>query len=182
VFRTSDRGWAVKTKDLIPSGAPVCEYIGKLQRTGEMDKVASNEYIFEIDCEQTIKGIGGRERRLGVASGSESGSVVDSELEAADESDPEFCIDAGSIGNVARFINHSCDLNLFVQCVVRSHHDIKLARIVLVAAENIPPKQELTYDYGYALDSVVDENGMVKTLTCHCGTSNVATDCISLPT
>nr|GFD05969.1 histone-lysine N-methyltransferase, H3 lysine-9 specific SUVH4-like isoform X1 [Tanacetum cinerariifolium] len=117
VFRTSDRGWAVKTKDLIPSGAPVCEYIGKLQRTGEMDKVASNEYIFEIDCEQTIKGIGGRERRLGVASGSESGSVVDSELEAADESDPEFCIDAGSIGNVARFINHSCDLNLFVQCV-----------------------------------------------------------------
>lgn len=26
-----------------------------------MDKVASNEYIFEIDCEHTIKGIGGRE-------------------------------------------------------------------------------------------------------------------------
>nr|GFB32680.1 histone-lysine N-methyltransferase, H3 lysine-9 specific SUVH4-like [Tanacetum cinerariifolium] len=99
------------------------------------------------------------------------GSVVDSELEAADESDPEFCIDARSIGNVARFINHSCDPNLFVQCVVSSHHDIKLARIVLVAAENIPPKQELTYDYGYALDSVGDENGMVKTLTCHCGTS-----------
>nr|GEX16385.1 histone-lysine N-methyltransferase, H3 lysine-9 specific SUVH4-like [Tanacetum cinerariifolium] len=31
--------------------------------------------------------------------------------------------------------------------------------------------QELTYDYGYALDSVVDENGVVKTLTCQCGTS-----------
>nr|GEV50952.1 histone-lysine N-methyltransferase, H3 lysine-9 specific SUVH4 [Tanacetum cinerariifolium] len=152
-----------------------------------MDKVASNEYIFEIDCEQTIKGIGGREvsidysfyceqtiiflkfqRRLGVASGSESGSVVDSELEAADESDPEFCINAGSIGNVARFIKHSCDPNLFVQCVVSSHHELKLARIVLVAAANIPPKKELTYDYGYSLDSVVDENGMVKTLTQSC--------------
>ncbi|PWA82982.1 SU(VAR)3-9-4-like protein (chloroplast) [Artemisia annua] len=206
VFRTSDRGWAVKTRDFIPSGAPVCEYIGKLKRTSEMDKVASNEYIFEIDCEHTIKGIGGRERRRGDISGSDvdtqlenvaadendpdiSGSDV-TELEnvAADENDPDFCIDAGSIGNVARFINHSCDPNLFVQCVVSSHHDLKLARIVLVAAENIYPKQvwtaankrnllfvclnqELTYDYGYALNSVVDENDIVKTLTCRCGTS-----------
>nr|GFA81351.1 histone-lysine N-methyltransferase, H3 lysine-9 specific SUVH4 isoform X2 [Tanacetum cinerariifolium] len=132
VFRTSDRGWAVKTKDLIPSGAPVCEYIGKLQRTSEMDK-----------------------RRLGAGFAKSKNVAVDEK-----ESEPEFCIDAGSIGNVARFINHSCDPNLFVQCVVSSHHELKLARIVLVAAENIPPKKELTYDYGYALDSVVDENGM----------------------
>ncbi|GKB52943.1 histone-lysine N-methyltransferase, H3 lysine-9 specific SUVH4 isoform X1, partial [Tanacetum coccineum] len=162
VFRTSDRGWAVKTRDFIPSGAPVCEYIGNLQRTSEMDKVTSNEYIFEIDCEQTIKGIGGRERRLGAGSVKSENVAVDEK-----ESEPEFCIDAGSIGNVARFINHSCDPNLFVQCVVSSHHELKLARIVLVAAENIPPKKELTYDYGYALNSVVDENNMVKTLTCH---------------
>lgn len=66
---------------------------------------------------------------------------------AAEENDPEFCIDAGSVGNVARFINHSCDPNLFVQCVVNSHHDLKLARIVLVAAENIPPKQVNLYSF-----------------------------------
>ncbi|GJY97085.1 histone-lysine N-methyltransferase, H3 lysine-9 specific SUVH4 isoform X1 [Tanacetum coccineum] len=166
VFRTSDRGWAVKTKDFIPSGAPLCEYIGQLRRQREMDKVDNNEYIFEIDCEQTIKEIGGRERRLGAGS-------VKSENVAADEkeSEPEFCIEAGSVGNVARFINHSCDPNLFVQCVVSSHHDLRLARIILVASDNIPPNQELTYDYGYALDSVVDENGNVQKLTCHCGTS-----------
>lgn len=61
----------------------------------------------------------------------------------SDENVPEFCIDAGSIGNFARFINHSCEPNLFVQCVLSSHHDIKLARVVLFAADNIPPLQVL---------------------------------------
>lgn len=57
------------------------------------------------------------------------------------ESEPEFCIDAGSYGNVARYINHSCEPNLFVQCVLSSHHDVRLARVVLFAADNIPPLQ-----------------------------------------
>lgn len=55
------------------------------------------------------------------------------------ESAPEFCLDAGVSGNVARFINHSCQPNLFVQCVLSTHHDIKLARVMLFAADNIPP-------------------------------------------
>lgn len=134
------------------------------------------------------------------------------------EEEPEFCMDAGSFGNVTRFINHSCEPNLFVQCVLSSHHDPRLARIVLFAAEDIPPmqvellltltlsicssslclimkelkriscffvipvapcglinliwcfKQELTYDYGYALDSVIGSDGKVKTMPCYCGT------------
>ena len=55
------------------------------------------------------------------------------------ESGPEFCIDAGTSGNVARFINHSCEPNLYVQCVLSSHHDARLARVVLFAADNIFP-------------------------------------------
>jgi euchromatic histone-lysine N-methyltransferase len=55
--------------------------------------------------------------------------------------DPEFCIDAGSFGNVSRFINHGCAPNLFVQCVLSNHLDVKLARVVLFAAKDIPPYQ-----------------------------------------
>lgn len=58
-----------------------------------------------------------------------------------DESESEFCIDAGSYGNVTRFINHSCQPNLFVQCILSTHHDIRLARIVLFAADDILPMQ-----------------------------------------
>lgn len=59
--------------------------------------------------------------------------------EEVSENAPEFCIDAGLYGNVARFINHSCEPNLFVQCVLSSHHDIRLARVLLFTADDIPP-------------------------------------------
>jgi euchromatic histone-lysine N-methyltransferase len=55
--------------------------------------------------------------------------------------DPEYCIDAGSVGNIARFINHSCQPNLFILCLLSSHRDIKLAKIMLFAADTIPPLQ-----------------------------------------
>lgn len=57
------------------------------------------------------------------------------------ESGAEYCVDAGSKGNITRFINHSCEPNLFVQCVMSSHRDLRLARIVLFAADNIVPHQ-----------------------------------------
>ncbi|KAG2709923.1 hypothetical protein I3843_04G001400 [Carya illinoinensis] len=172
VFRTPKKGWAVRSWDFIPSGAPVCEYTGILMRTQDLDNVSENNYIFDIDCLQTMRGLGGRERRLRDVSVStiiSSGRPDDLKSETV----PEFCIDAGSTGNIARFINHSCEPNLFVQCVLSSHHDIKLARVMLFAADNIPPLQELTYDYGYALDSVYGPDGKIKQMTCYCG----AADC-----
>ncbi|KAF5181504.1 Histone-lysine N-methyltransferase, H3 lysine-9 specific SUVH4 [Thalictrum thalictroides] len=168
VFRTPKKGWAVRSWDFIPSGAPICEYTGKLMRTNDLDNVSGNEFIFEIDCLQTMKGLDGRERRPGVLP-----LPTSSHQEGFDdkktESSAEYCIDAGTTGGVARFINHSCEPNLFVQCVLSSHHDIKLARILLFAADNIPPLQELTYDYGYVLDSVTHADGKIKVMPCYCG-------------
>ncbi|GAB4848623.1 Histone-lysine N-methyltransferase, H3 lysine-9 specific suvh4 [Ancistrocladus abbreviatus] len=165
VFRTPKKGWAVRSWDYIPSGAPICEYTGILKRADEVDSTSENNYIFDIDCLQTMKGLDGRERRLRDVS-MPSDSCAE---ERISESAPEFCIDAGSTGNIARFINHSCEPNLFVQCVLSSHHDIKLARVMLFAADNIPPLQELTYDYGYALDSVMGPDGKIQQMACYCG-------------
>lgn len=61
VFRTWKKGWAVRSLDYIPSGAPVCEYIGVLKRTDELDSAQNNDYIFDIDCVQTMEGREGRE-------------------------------------------------------------------------------------------------------------------------
>ncbi|CAI9101031.1 OLC1v1038256C1 [Oldenlandia corymbosa var. corymbosa] len=132
VFKTPSRGWGVRSWDYIPSGAPICEYIGRLTKTDEIEAATGNSYIFDIDCLQTMKGIDGRERRLGDVS---LPSNLANDVDVA----PEFCIDAGTSGNVARFINHSCQPNLFVQCILSTHHDVKLARVVLIAADNIPP-------------------------------------------
>ncbi|KAK4272249.1 hypothetical protein QN277_020833 [Acacia crassicarpa] len=172
VFRTAKKGWAVRSWDHIPSGAPVCEYTGLLRRTEDVENTLENNYIFEIDCLQTMKGIGGRERRSQKET-SAAVKLLDNYADDDSESIPEFCIDAGSTGNIARFINHSCEPNLFVQCVLSSHHDLRLARVMLFAADNIPPLQELTYDYGYALNSVLGPDGKLKKMACYCG----AADC-----
>ncbi|KAL8153719.1 hypothetical protein V2J09_011479 [Rumex salicifolius] len=167
VFRTPKKGWAVRSWDCIPAGAPVCEYTGILKRSDEAESVAESNYIFDIDCLQTMKGLDGRERRFRDV----SIPNIDNHDDKISDSIPEFCIDAGSTGNIARFFNHSCEPNLFVQCILSSHHDIKLAKVMLVAADNIPPLQELTYDYGYALDSVHGPDGQIKKMTCYCGAS-----------
>ncbi|XP_011033766.1 PREDICTED: histone-lysine N-methyltransferase, H3 lysine-9 specific SUVH4 isoform X2 [Populus euphratica] len=171
VFRTPKKGWAVRSWDFLPAGAPVCEYIGVLMRTEDTNHVCENNYIFDIDCLQTMRGLDGRERRLGDVSVPGINNFDGDDQKS--ESVPEFCIDAVSTGNIARFINHSCEPNLFVQCVLSSHHDVKLARVMLFAADNIPPMQELTYDYGYALDSVSGPDGKIIQIPCYCG----AADC-----
>ncbi|GAA0161238.1 histone modifying enzyme [Lithospermum erythrorhizon] len=166
VFRTAKKGWAVRSWDFIPAGAPVCEYIGVLMNSQDIDTSRDTNYVFDIDCLQTMQGLDGRERRLGDVS-------LPLHLQKGDDNaGPEFCIDAVSIGNIARFINHSCQPNLFVQCVLSNHHDIRQARVVLFAADNIPPLTELTYDYGYVLDSVVGPDGIIKQMICYCGATN----------
>ncbi|CAA0823511.1 Histone-lysine N-methyltransferase- H3 lysine-9 specific SUVH4 [Striga hermonthica] len=165
IFRTPRKGWGVRSWDYIPSGAPICEYIGLLKRTTDLDPAVDNSYVFDIDCIQTMKGLDGRETRLGDVS---LPSHLERFGEEASESVP-FCIDAGKTGNIARFINHSCEPNLFVQCMLSNHHDLKQARVMLVAADNIPPLKELTYDYGYALDSVMGPDGKIQRLPCFCG-------------
>ncbi|KAK7860465.1 histone-lysine n-methyltransferase [Quercus suber] len=171
VYRTKDKGWAVRSRDFIPSGAPVCEYGGILRKSDELDNVSENDYIFDIDCLQTMRGIGGRERRFRNVSIPSSNHAKKRD-DHISETGPEFCIDAGTSGNVARFINHSCEPNLYVQCVLSSHYDARLARVVLFAADNIFPMKELTYDYGYQLDSVVGPDGKIKEFPCYCGAAN----------
>ncbi|XP_024522726.1 histone-lysine N-methyltransferase, H3 lysine-9 specific SUVH4 [Selaginella moellendorffii] len=174
VYKTQHKGWAVRSWDSIPAGAPVCEYFGKVIKSDSLD-VKSDVYLFDLDCIQTMRGVDGRQRRWGdlnkfldYQNGKVSCESRDAE-DAEHHGQAEFCLDGGECGAVARFINHSCEPNLFIQCVLSTHHDMRIPRIVLFAADNIAPLQELSYDYGYALNSVVDSDGLVKKLPCYCG-------------
>ncbi|BFG20845.1 hypothetical protein CerSpe_071190 [Prunus speciosa] len=67
-----------------------------------------------------------------------------------------FVIDATRHGNVGRFVSHSCSPNLFARSVLHDHDDVRIPHMMLFAEKNIPPNQELTYDY----NSIVgDSNG-----------------------
>ncbi|CAJ1966641.1 unnamed protein product [Cylindrotheca closterium] len=81
-------------------------------------------------------------------------------------SDYMFRIDAFTVcdatkqGNVARFINHSCNPNCFTKIIYIEG----IRRIVIYAKRNIDFGEELGYDYKFPL-----EYDPEKRIECHCG-------------
>ena len=68
--------------------------------------------------------------------------------------------DATKQGNVARFINASCEPNCFTKIITLDGNK----RIVIYAKRNIRAGEELCYDYKFPLE--YDES---KRIPCHCG-------------
>ncbi|CAI5468754.1 unnamed protein product [Closterium sp. Yama58-4] len=166
VYKTAHKGWAVRSWDPIPAGAVVCEYVGDVLPYEQVNHVEDDMYVISIDTVRTAKlGTQGRDPMFE--------DLEHALEEGGGHEEVHYAIDGLRRGNVARFINHSCSPNLFYQSALWDHKRPELSHLLLVASENIPPLTELTYDYNYELDSVMDENGKVKRLDCCCG----AADC-----
>ncbi|KAM0934229.1 putative [histone H3]-lysine(4) N-trimethyltransferase chromatin remodeling SET family [Dioscorea sansibarensis] len=161
VFKTKSMGWGVRSLKSIPSGSFICEYAGELLEDEEAQKRDSDEYLFAIGNnyhdESVWEGL--------------SMCIPELKKSASFEGVEEkgYTVDASKHGNVGRFINHSCSPNLYAQNVLYDHDDKSMPHIMLFAAENIPPLQELTYHYNYAVDQVHDSDGNIKRKDCHCG-------------
>ncbi|KAJ3683355.1 hypothetical protein LUZ60_013582 [Juncus effusus] len=148
IFKTESRGWGVRSLSSISSGSFICEYVGELLEDEEAEKLEKeDEYLFDIgknydDAPETDSGAG--------------------------EEEEGFTIDAGKMGNVGRFINHSCSPNLYAQNVLFDHGDKRMPHVMFFAAKNIPPLQELTYYYNYRIGEVRDKYGNEKRKDCYC--------------
>ena len=75
----------------------------------------------------------------------------------------KIVIDAGSNGNDARFINHSCDPNC--------ESIIKNKRVFIEALRTIQPGEELNYDYAIGRDAD-DAPTVDEIFACRCGAAN----------
>lgn len=60
-------------------------------------------------------------------------------------------IDPSSIGNIGRYINHSCDPNLLI---VPVRTDTFVPKICLFARRNVTAHTELTFDYGGEMEPI----------------------------
>ncbi|KAJ1836147.1 Histone-lysine N-methyltransferase setd1b [Coemansia sp. RSA 2711] len=74
--------------------------------------------------------------------------------------DDEIVVDATKCGNVARFINHSCEPN----CIARTILADGTKRIVIYASQDIMVDEEVTYDYKFPPEEVK--------IPCLCGATN----------
>ncbi|XP_077582751.1 histone-lysine N-methyltransferase SETMAR [Stigmatopora nigra] len=160
VCTTSNRGFGVWTLQPIPCGTFVCEYAGEVisfqeaRRRQTAQRFEENNYIIAV-----------REH-------AGTGSVT------------EAFVDPATVGNIGRFLNHSCLPNLFM-VPVRVHSLIP--RLALFAIRDIDVQEELTFDYsgGYRnkmpgqiqatkTDSANQASGRIQRKACHCGAKNCA--------
>jgi len=145
-----------------------------------LKKVDNDEYLFNIgnnihkfysSWEEDSYMVDSKEmssnQPLEASSGKE---VIDDRCGSGSDS-RRFTIDAAKYGNVSRFINHSCSPNFLARNVLYDDDDLRIPHIVLYAAEDIPSMNELTFNYSYKIDQVIDSNGNVKTKACYCGAS-----------
>jgi len=75
-----------------------------------------------------------------------------------------YIMDAKSIGNVGRYLNHSCGPNAFVQSVFVDTHDPRFHWVAFFTSAFVKAGEELCWDYQYEIGSVPG-----KELFCTCG-------------
>ena len=80
----------------------------------------------------------------------------------------EWIVDANVGGNVARWINQSCEPN----CVPYVHEhpggDRRKDKVIIEALRAIKPGEEITYDYGLIFDEEYTDE-LLNTWACRCG-------------
>ena len=78
-----------------------------------------------------------------------------------------YVMDAKSIGNIGRYLNHSCNPNVFVQNCFVDTHDLRFPWVAFFASTHITAGEELCWDYNYQVDQVAG-----KEIYCQCGADN----------
>lgn len=122
VFLTPKRGWGVRTLEAVRRGTFVCEYAGEVIGQEEARRRQLAQGPNDMNYIIAVREFAGR-----------GNSVV-----------METFVDPATRGNVGRFINHSCQPNLFM-VPVRVHSLVP--RLALFATRDIAADEELTFDY-----------------------------------
>uniref|UniRef100_K7GIA3 Histone-lysine N-methyltransferase SETMAR n=1 Tax=Pelodiscus sinensis TaxID=13735 RepID=K7GIA3_PELSI len=155
VFKTVKKGWGVRTLEFIPKGRFVCEYAGEVLNLSEA------------------------RRRIQAQTPQDSNYIIAVREHLYDGQIIETYVDPMYIGNVGRFLNHSCEPNLFM---VPVRIDSLVPKLALFAAAAITAGEELLYDYsGRFLNiplikreqDVLEEDGIMKK-PCYCGAKSCA--------
>ncbi|XP_061945666.1 histone-lysine N-methyltransferase SUVR3 [Populus nigra] len=145
IVRDGKKGWGLFADQMICQGQFICEYAGELLTTEEARR---RQQIYD---------------ELASSGQFSSALLVVREHLPSGKACLRINIDATRTGNVARFINHSCDGGNLTTVLVR-HTGSLLPRLCFFASRNIKEGEELTFSYG-------EIRVRSKGLQCFCGSS-----------
>uniref|UniRef100_A0ACD5VUW2 Uncharacterized protein n=1 Tax=Avena sativa TaxID=4498 RepID=A0ACD5VUW2_AVESA len=145
VVRHLKKGWGLHAAQVLRRAQFVCEYAGEFLTTEEAQR---RQRLYD---------------ELASAGKLSPALLVIREHLPSGRSCMRVNIDATRVGNVARFINHSCDGGNLQPVLVRSSGSL-IPRLCLFAARDIVEGEELCFSYG-------DARVRPKGLPCFCGSS-----------
>lgn len=169
VFKTKDKGWGLRSWDPIRAGAFICEYAGEVIDKARLSQLVqegdTDEYVFDTTRIYESFKWNYEPKLLEEAITNES---------SEDYALPHpLIINAKNVGNVARFMNHSCSPNVFWQPVLYEENNQSFLHVAFFALRHIPPMHELTYDYGSDRSDHTEGSSARKgRKKCLCGSSN----------
>jgi len=192
IFKTSEKGWGVRTLYDLPAGTFLSFYTGEIlndedaNRRG-LEKTMGDVYFTALDFITSLKPTSLHKKSRMIISNDQSdeqllstqtsekqhnGSNLNqytsieeiNKYQQANYDSGIFVMDAHFKGNLSRFYNHSCSPNVFVQNVFIDTWDVRFPWVAFFTATNIKAGTELVWDYSYEVDTV--ENRM---LHCRCG-------------
>jgi len=163
LYKTVNKGWAVRTLVRVPRGRFVIEYVGEMltqdqaQKYGQIYDGIKRSYLYDLDYPESKR-------------------------------TPDFTLDGFHASNVGRFINHSCDANLKIFRVYVESTYKWLSHIGMYAMRDIEAGEELSYDYNYGRHDLqvhdghshnpeggkqkMDQGSEARHIKCHCGAKN----------
>ncbi|TKY46316.1 Histone-lysine N-methyltransferase SUVR3 [Spatholobus suberectus] len=129
IVRDERKGWGLHADQFIRKGEFVFEYAGELLTTKEAQR--RHQYYDELALQGRFT----------------SALLVVREHLPSGKACLRLNIDATRIGNVARFVNHSCDGGNLTTKLVRSSGAL-FPRLCFFASKDIQVDEELTFSYG----------------------------------
>lgn len=165
MFDAADKGYGLRTIDRIDSRTFVCEYAGEIIDANEVlhrDRIrrqsTSTSHNYVLTVNEHFNGF------------LFSRIINNLDNYFSDRIQVTY-IDPSKIGNLARFINHSCAPNLRLTII---RYGCRVPHVGLFALRDIEPMEELTYDYGSNdnrdVSSNDNEDATIK--RCYCASSN----------
>lgn len=137
-------GWGIRAAERIAKNTFVLRYAGEVITASEARKRSSKSlYIFDMDMEKPDN------QQFG-----------------------DFAIDSDHLGNLGRFVNHSCDPNLLVLGVHVSSSDSQLHELAFFTIRDVEQGEQLCIDYG-------QEYKIIK--PCKCGSVRCRKDLTKTP-
>ncbi|XP_031638664.1 histone-lysine N-methyltransferase met-2-like [Contarinia nasturtii] len=188
LFLTDSKGWGVRATTDIPEGVFVCIYSGDILHDNKVTDKRTTLYQFrlpsfpidqEFDADSDSDSDGEPDSKR-LRDGSDD--VIQPFIsyfptfmrignaqhfpDSEDYKSHGYIIDALHNGNFSRFINHSCDANLFAQAAYIKD-DKRFPSIAFFSSQLIKAGEELTIDYNY--ETV--KKGAEGQTRCQCGTA-----------